>query len=98
MTEAKKRRLKERQIELLNMFQGDFYQEKQVGEEWYIKSWNGGTNKWQVAVYSEASYKKYKSFDLARAKEEKELDKKFKNKPQIEFQRPTLESIKKLTK
>lgn len=94
MTEAKKKRLRERQIELLKMFTGDFYQEKQVGKEWYIKSWNGGINKWQVAVFSEVSYKKYKSFDLKSAREEKELDKKTKKSPNIKFVRPTLESIK----
>lgn len=95
MTEAKKKRLRERQIELLKMFKGDFYQVMQVGNEWYIKSWNGGTNKWQVSVYSDVSYKKYKSFDLEKAREEKELDKKFKDIPQVTFERPTLESIKK---
>lgn len=92
MTEAKKKRMRERQVELLKNFQGDFYQEKKVGDEWYIKSFNGGTGRWQVSVYSETSYRRYKSFvpekDFAplRAKPEST----------IPFERPTLESVKKL--
>lgn len=96
MTEAKKKRLREKQIELLKMFEGDFYQEKKVedqfGEQWYIKSFNGGTQRWQVSVFSAASYKKYKSFQA-----EKEPNRRKENiKPMVPFKRPTLESVKKL--
>ncbi len=91
MTKKKQRERQERQIELLKNFQGDFYQEKKIGNEWLIKMWNGGTKKWQVAVFSEVSYKKYKAFDRAR-EEEEELENKFKE--QVEFERPTLESVK----
>ena len=87
---AKQKRL-ERQNELLKNFTGDYYQEKRVGDEWYIKSWNGGTKRWQVSVYSEKSYQGYKAFNQAR-KEGKELDDKFEE--QVHFERPTLESLK----
>lgn len=92
MTESKKKRLRAIQEERLKMFEGDFHQEKKVGDEWYIKSWNGGTERWQVAMFSELSYKKYKSFELKKdnEKEVKPMD--------PNFIRPTLENIKKLTK
>lgn len=82
-----------RQQELLKNFEGDFYQEKKVGNEWLIKMFNGGTKKWQVAVFSETAYNKYKAFSKAR-KEEEELDNSFKEKIIDEkFERPTLESL-----
>lgn len=40
----------------------DHYEERKVGNDWYVKSWNGGTNLWQVAIYSESSFRRYKSF------------------------------------
>lgn len=94
MTEAKKKRLRERQIELLKMFEGDFYQEKQVGDEWYIKSWNAGTQRWQVASYPESSYRRYKSF--FREKDFSPVSPK--SETHIPFIRPTLESVGELVK
>lgn len=90
---AKKLKNQERQVSLLSHFIGDFYQEKQVDDEWYIKMWNGGTNKWQVAVYSDKSYKNYKKFQgggdinklMQNAIEKAEND---------TFEQPTLESLK----
>jgi hypothetical protein len=93
-SKAKQLERRLRQIELLKNFEGDFYQEKKVGNEWLIKMWNGGTHKWQVAVFSESSFRKYKSFDRATQKQE-ELDEKF--QAEIHFERPTLESVKKMT-
>ena len=40
----------------------DFYEEKQVGDKWYVKMYNGGTDKWQVAVFSNESFRRYKTF------------------------------------
>lgn len=56
------------QNELLKMFPQatDHYEEKKVGEEWYIKSYNGGTGRWQVSIYSEISYRRYKAFQKKR--------------------------------
>lgn len=53
-----------RQEELLKNFNqaGDHYEEKKVGDTWMVKMWNGGTNRWQVAVFSEVSFRNYKSF------------------------------------
>lgn len=94
MTEAKKKRMREIQEQRLKMFayqKEDHYEEKKVGNEWYIKSWNGGTQRWQVSVYSEVSYRRYKSYtpekEFAPIREKPE--------PKIPFVRPTLESIKK---
>ncbi len=83
-----------RQEKLLALFEGDFYQEKKVGDEWYIKSYNGGTCRWQVSIYSEVSYRNYKSFNAERP----EKRKKENIKPHVPFQRPTLESIIEMTK
>lgn len=60
--DRKKQKRLERQFELLKMFDGDFYQEKFVSGEWYIKNYNGTTGRWQVSVYSELSYRRYKSY------------------------------------
>ena len=62
MGKRKEELRKQRQKELLGAFEGDFYQEKDMGGEWWIKMWNGNTQKWQVAVYSEKSYRGYKKF------------------------------------
>ena len=92
--QAKKLKRQAIQNELLKNFEGDFYQEKKVGNEWLIKMWNGGTHKWQVAKFSEVAYKKYKAFGTAK-QEEEEMDNQFKEKVFDEtFVRPTLESIK----
>ena len=55
-----------RQEELLQEFSHqdiDHYEERQVGSEWFIKSWNRGTGRWQVSIYSNESYRRYKSFN-----------------------------------
>ena len=95
--EKKKQKRLERQLELLKMFvqEKDHYEEKHLGKEWYIKSYNGGTGRWQVSVFSESSYRRYKSFERAKEDEE-ELDEKFKNQVSLPFDRPTLESVSKL--
>ncbi len=40
----------------------DFYEEKQVGDKWYVKQYNGNQDKWQVAIYSNESFRKYKQY------------------------------------
>lgn len=84
------------QMELLKSFahqKTDHYEEMKVGNEWHIKSYNGGTKRWQVSIYSEVSYRNYKSFQ-----DDREPKRRKENiKPHIPFERPTLESIKKMT-
>jgi len=96
MTETKKQKLRERQIELLKMFDGDFYQEKQVDNEWYIKSWNGGTNKWQVSIYSEVAYRRYKSFNGEKIKDCKACNQKICKCSVKSFKAPTLADVKEI--
>lgn len=64
---SKKLNRQKRQEGLLHEFDGqeggDHYEEKKIGNEWFIKSWNGGTGRWQVAVYPEQSYRRYKSYN-----------------------------------
>lgn len=59
------KRLKE-QEDRLHEFDGqepsDHYEEKRVWKDWWVKSWNGGTERWQVAIYSEKSFRAYKAF------------------------------------
>lgn len=38
------------------------YDEKQIGSQVFVKHFNGTTGKWQVAVYSEESFKRYKEY------------------------------------
>ena len=51
-----------KQDELLKMFGGDFYQEKEMPDCVYIKMWNGGTGRWQVAKFSLSGFRKYRAF------------------------------------
>ena len=61
---SQKRRL--RQDELLKTHFShqirDFYEEKQVGDKWYVKQYNGNADVWQVAVFSNESYRRYKTW------------------------------------
>ena len=96
MSKKKQLERQAKQQELLKNFEGDFYQEKKVGDEWLIKMWNGGNEKWQVAKFSEVAYKKYKAFGVAK-QEEEEMENQFKEKIFDEnFVRPTLENVKKM--
>lgn len=69
-TQTKKEKRRARQEELLKHFDGDFYQEKKIGEQWFVKQWNGNSNKWQVAIFSEQSFNKYKQFNEAHEQNE----------------------------
>ena len=40
----------------------DFYEEKLAGDNWYVKQYNRNTDRWQVAVYTKDSFRRYKSF------------------------------------
>ena len=63
-SKLKQQKRLERQLGLLQEFsqEQDHYEEKKIGDNWYIKSWNGGTKRWQVAIYSPDSYRRYKSY------------------------------------
>lgn len=95
--QLKKQKRLDRQIELLKNFEGDFYQEKHIGEEWYIKSWNGGTERWQVSIFSDYSYQKYKRYGAFK-KENEEDEEEIKNKLEgnTDWEKPTIESIRKI--
>ena len=75
----KSNKRQQRQLELLKHFEGDFYQEKKVGDNWYIKMWNGGNQKWQVAVFTQKSFRNYKSYKNFRDESQK-LDDDFYSK------------------
>jgi len=77
MTKTSQAKRLARQIELLKNFEGDFYQEKKIGNEWYVKSFNGGTQRWQVSIFSEDSFKKYSAYKTTK-REEEELENSFK--------------------
>ncbi|MDD5068994.1 MAG: hypothetical protein PHN89_05380 [Candidatus Pacebacteria bacterium] len=62
MSKTSRNKRLERQRKLLLNFKGDFYQEKKIGNEWYIKRWNGDVGRWEVAIYSQESYARYKQF------------------------------------
>lgn len=52
------------QEERLSQFdqESDHYEEKDMGGEIWVKSWNGSTGRWQVGVYSPASFRRYKQY------------------------------------
>lgn len=43
------------------------YEEKHIGDKWYVKHFNGITGKWQVAVYSEDSFRRYKTYSKPKS-------------------------------
>lgn len=62
-SEAKKAARRARQLELLKHFDEDSgYEEKRVGDQVYVKMWNGDAEVWQVAVFSMESFKRYKTY------------------------------------
>jgi len=65
----KSKKLKEQEDRLSQFDQEiDHYEEKDMGGEIWIKMWNGGTKRWQVAIFSQESFEKYKSFQESRFK------------------------------
>lgn len=38
----------------------DHYEERQIGNEWWVKQWNGDSKRWQIAIFSKDSYFRYK--------------------------------------
>ena len=62
MSLSKKRESRTRQEFLLTFFNKNNYQEKKVNGFWLIKQFNGETKNWQVAIYSEESYRNYKGY------------------------------------
>lgn len=65
MGKAQKKRRQAKQLGRLQEFAHqvtDHYEERLIGDEWYVKSFNGGTKRWQVAIYSKDSFRRYKSY------------------------------------
>jgi hypothetical protein len=58
---GKKSKRRAIQQEKLSYFMGDFYQEKKVGDNWYVKFWSGMC--WSVAIYTEESFRRYKNYN-----------------------------------
>lgn len=58
---------KKRQEELLSLFNQteDNYEEREIRGDVYVKMFNGNTQRWQVAVYSQKSFNNYKQFNNA---------------------------------
>jgi hypothetical protein len=54
----------ERQLELLKNFnqENDHYEEKMVGDSFYVKNFNGCNSRWQVCIYTKDAFIKYKRF------------------------------------
>lgn len=62
MSKKKKKQIQQDRLKEFEHQTEDHYEERKIGDKWFIKMWNGGTNKWQVAIYSEESYSRYKRF------------------------------------
>lgn len=63
----KLKRLKEQEDRLKQFDQEyDHYEEKDIGGEVWVKSYNGGTNRWQVSIYTPPSFRRYKQYSENR--------------------------------
>ena len=72
MSKNKQNERRLRQLELLKEFShqvGDFYEEKRVGDNWYVKQYNGNSDTWQVAIFSNNSFRRYKTYTKATEEE-----------------------------
>jgi len=59
----KKERNRIRQQFLLSFFENEpKYQEQNINGFWLIKQFNGNTEKWQVGIYTEDTFKRYKEW------------------------------------
>jgi len=60
----KRKARREEQERRLKEFIQDFehYEERRIGDKIWVKHWNGGTNLWQVAIFTEQSFRKYKNY------------------------------------
>ena len=57
------KKLKEQEDRLKQFDQEiDHYEEKDMGGEVWVKSYNGGTGRWQVAIFSKKSFRAYKGY------------------------------------
>ena len=58
------RELNQRRHDFLLTFFKDCpeYAEREVNGYWLVKQWNGNTQKWQVAIYTQESFKKKKEY------------------------------------
>lgn len=67
MGKVQKEAKRQLQQQLLGMFDQDkdHYEEKRVGNDVYIKMFNGTTQRWQVARYSKKSYQRYSAMRAA---------------------------------
>ena len=58
----------------MTFFKGKGYEERFVNGFWLVKQWNGNTEKWQVAIYTQDSFDRYKTYDENRKQMEFEVD------------------------
>lgn len=49
-------------LTLFNQTPNEHYQEKEINGYWLIKQWNGDTQRWQVAIYGQESFKNFKEY------------------------------------
>jgi hypothetical protein len=70
-----------RQEELLKHFEGmpEGYQEKQVGNLWYVRSWNPAFERYFVAIYTQENFNRFKGY-WASKNEQEDLDVAFLDK------------------
>lgn len=60
---AKKHQRADKRARLLALFPHDSgYSELHKDGKWYVKMWNGNSQFWQVATYSEESFLNYKTW------------------------------------
>ncbi len=63
--QPKQTKRRDRQEILLKAFSNqtiEHYEEKQVEDCWFVKMYNAGNKKWQIAIYSKESFAQYKQF------------------------------------
>ena len=49
---------------LLSFFSESGYQEKEVNGFWLVQHWNSDAKRWQVAVYTQESFERWKGFQV----------------------------------
>jgi len=58
---SRRERVQKERLSIFKENRYDRYEEKKIGDCWYVKHWEGSKNKWIVDAYSEQSFHNMKA-------------------------------------
>lgn len=64
--DTKKQLNREKHERLLRLFDGEGYEEFHAPKYVFVKQWNGGTERWEVAIYTKDSWQRKEEYNRNR--------------------------------